>query len=140
MTRARFDRLVIASNRLPVSVSITDGAVALDPSSGGLVAALRTTTDPHLWVGWPGAAIPSELEQTVTTALAGEGCAPVFLTADEERDFYGLMCNDALWPLFHYFIDRFRFHDEAWRSYVAVNERFAERIAASCAPRTPRSV
>jgi trehalose 6-phosphate synthase/phosphatase len=134
VTRARFDRLVIASNRLPVSVSIVDEAVALEPSSGGLVAALRTTTDPHLWVGWPGAVIPSELEQPVTTALAGEGCAPVFLTADEERDFYGLMCNDALWPLFHYFIGRFRFRDDAWRSYVAVNERFAERIAAACAP------
>ena len=125
--------LVIASNRLPVTVSTEGGTVALEPSSGGLVAALRGTADEHLWVGWPGAVVPEELEGPVTDALAGERCLPVFLGPDEERDFYGGMCNDALWPLFHYFVDRFRFSADAWRSYVAVNERFAESIARTCA-------
>ena len=134
MARTKFDGLVIASNRLPVVVSLEDDTVGLEPSSGGLVAALRATAEPNLWVGWPGRVIPDEHERFVVDALAAEGCLPVFLAADEERDFYELMCNDALWPLFHYFVDRFRFTDEAWRSYVEINERFADTIAEASAP------
>jgi trehalose 6-phosphate synthase/phosphatase len=132
--RAGFEGLVIASNRLPFVVSVEGDTVELEPSSGGLVAALRATREPHLWVGWPGAAFPAEQEGAVADRLAAESCRPVFLSADEERDFYGLMCNDALWPLFHYFVDRFRFTDTAWRSYIEVNERFADTIAAASAP------
>ena len=134
MPRTRFDGLLIASNRLPFVVSSEDGKVGLEPSSGGLVAALRATTEPHLWVGWPGTVVPGELEGPVTDALAGENCLPVFLSAVEERGFYEQTCNNALWPLFHYFVDRFRFSDEAWRSYVEVNERFAETLAEVSAP------
>ncbi len=133
MAQTKFDGLFIASNRLPAVVSLTGGKVGLEPSSGGLVAALRATTEPHLWVGWPGTAVPGELERPVTAALEAEGCHPVFLSADEERSFYGRMCNDALWPLFHYFVDRFRFTGEDWRSYVAVNERFADTISEAAA-------
>ena len=134
LASARFDGLVIASNRLPVVVSVSDGEVALDPSSGGLVAALRANPQPHLWVGWPGTVVPEELEQSVREALAVESCLPVFLSDDDERDFYDRICNGALWPLFHYFVDRFGFTDQAWRTYVAVNERFADTIAELSAP------
>jgi len=134
MTRTRFDGLLIASNRLPVTVSTEGGAVGLETSTGGLVAALRSTSEPHLWVGWPGTVVPAELEAPVTDALAEQGCRPVFLSADEEQSFYDRMCNDALWPLFHYFVDRFRFDDEAWQSYVAVNERFADTLAEVAGP------
>ena len=134
MTRTTFDGLFIASNRLPSVVSLDGDRVSLESSTGGLVAALRTTSEPHLWVGWPGRVIPDELEGPVTEALAAESCRPVFLTAHEERNFYERMCNDALWPLFHYFVDRFRFTEAAWRSYVEVNERFAATIAEAAAP------
>ena len=134
MAQTSFDGLIIASNRLPVVVSTEGAKVALETSSGGLAAALRATPEPHLWIGWPGAVVPDELEAAVSRALAAESCRAVFLSAAEERNFYERMCNDALWPLFHYFVDRFRFTDEAWQSYVAVNERFAETIAAAAAP------
>ncbi len=134
MTRTRFDGLFIASNRLPFVVTLEGRKVELESSSGGLVAALRTAAEPHLWVGWPGSVIPRELERPVTDALAAESCRPVFLSAAEEHDFYDRMCNDALWPLFHYFVDRFRFTEAAWRSYVEVNERFADTIAEAAAP------
>ena len=81
--KPRFDGLVLASNRLPVVVSVDDDGLTLEPSSGGLVAALSTTSEPHLWVGWPGAVVPVELERSVTDALAEESCVPVFLSAAE---------------------------------------------------------
>ena len=131
---SRFDGLLIASNRLPVIVSLNDGQVVLEPSAGGLVAALRANPEPHLWVGWPGTVVPAELEGSVRDALAAHGCQPVFLSERDERDFYERTCNGALWPLFHYFVDRFGFTDEAWRTYVAVNERFADTLAELAAP------
>jgi trehalose 6-phosphate synthase/phosphatase len=86
------------------------------------------------WIGWPGAVVPSELESKVKRRLASENLYPVFLSGDEEEDFYGRVCNDTLWPLFHYFADRLRITPEAWERYVQVNERFADAILEHCEP------
>ena len=52
----------------------------------------------------------------------------------EEEDFYNRVCNDTLWPLFHYFSDRLRITPEAWERYVEVNERFADVIVGHAEP------
>ena len=134
---ARASELLITSNRLPVSVALDGDEPSLTPSSGGLVAGLRTTALGRLWIGWPGATVPGRLEGRVAEALAAESCRPVFLSTEEERNFYDVMCNDGLWPLFHYFVDRFEFSDRAWQSYVEVNERFADAVAEA-SPRGAR--
>jgi trehalose 6-phosphate synthase/phosphatase len=105
-------------------------------SVGGLAAALRAVRGDSVWIGWPGAVIPDSLERDVAKRLAEENLVPVFLTADEEEDFYGRVCNDTLWPLFHYFGDRLRITPEAWERYVQVNERFADAILEHCGPDT----
>lgn len=124
--------LVIASNRLPVSLSLDDGELTSEPAAGGLATALRGVRGAHQWVGWPGTFVPAEREDEVTTTLTADGLSPVFLTADEEEDFYGRTCNDAIWPLFHYLPDRFQFSQSAWERYVEVNERFADTIVEHC--------
>jgi trehalose 6-phosphate synthase/phosphatase len=63
--------LVIASNRLPVSVSVDDNEILLEPSSGGLVSALRGMREEHDWVGWPGTVVPEHLQVLVLSELAG---------------------------------------------------------------------
>ncbi len=127
--------LVIASNRLPVTVELDDdGEVSVSPSAGGLVSALRGLSQPHVWVGWPGRAVPESAESVVSALLDDEGSLPVFLTEAEAEGHYLRMCNETLWPLFHYFIGGLRFSDEAWASYVAVNERFADTIAGIAEP------
>ena len=103
-------------------------------SSGGLSAALAAFRGDAAWVGWPGAVVPTALQKRVRTRLAKDHLHPVFLSAEEEEDFYGKVCNDTLWPLFHYFSDRLRITPEAWARYVEVNERFAETIIANCEP------
>ncbi len=127
--------LVIASNRLPLTLTVAGGDLGVEPSSGGLVAALGGAELAHTWIGWAGTSVPPELEGEATRLLADEGCVPVFLSAQEEEEFYGEICNDALWPLFHYFVDRLRWRADAWSTYVEVNERFAEAIAREAAPR-----
>ncbi|HJU47801.1 MAG TPA: bifunctional alpha,alpha-trehalose-phosphate synthase (UDP-forming)/trehalose-phosphatase, partial [Gaiellaceae bacterium] len=125
--------VVIASNRLPVRLVEEDGGFRFEPSAGGLVSSLRGV-DVRAWVGWPGAPVPDESRRQVAARLAKDGLHPVFLTQDEVDDFYGRICNDTLWPLFHYFSDRLRITEEAWERYVEVNERFAEAILALVGP------
>jgi trehalose 6-phosphate synthase/phosphatase len=127
--------LVIASNRLPVTLRLGGDEIGVDRSSGGLVSALRGVRRSQLWVGWPGTTVPAELEPLVTTRLEEEGCEPVFLTEAEEEDFYGRICNDTLWPLLHYFVERMRYTREAWATYELVNERFAEVLARVSPPK-----
>jgi trehalose 6-phosphate synthase/phosphatase len=103
-------------------------------SSGGLATALQAVRGDAAWVGWPGTVVPAALEKRVTQRLARDHLYPVLLTAGEEQDFYNRVCNDTLWPLFHYFSDRLRITPEAWQSYVEVNERFADAILAHCTP------
>ncbi len=128
--------LVIASNRLPVRFTITGSRFEMTEASGGLAAALRAVRGDAVWVGWPGTVVPHVLEPEVTSELGTENLVPVFLTAREEEDFYGRVCNDTLWPLFHYFGDRLRITPEAWLRYVQVNERFADAILARCGAET----
>jgi trehalose 6-phosphate synthase/phosphatase len=108
--------------------------VQVQRSSGGLSAALAAFRGDATWVGWPGAVVPAALQKRVRTRLAKDHLYPVFLSAEEEEDFYGKVCNETLWPLFHYFSDRLRITPEAWARYVEVNERFAETILANCEP------
>ncbi len=113
---------------------MVDGRVELEHSPGGLAAALRGVRTPRTWVGWPGAVVPEEHQGRLARTLARERLHPVFLSAEEEEGFYGRICNDCIWPLFHYLPDRFRFDHEAWQRYVDVNDRFAAVIAELCAP------
>ncbi|MGH3126649.1 MAG: alpha,alpha-trehalose-phosphate synthase (UDP-forming), partial [Gaiellaceae bacterium] len=103
-------------------------------SSGGLATALQAVRGDATWVGWPGTVVPPALEKRVAQRLARDHLYPVLLSPDDEEDFYNRVCNDTLWPLFHYFSDRLRITPEAWQRYVEVNERFAETIFAHCEP------
>jgi len=105
-------------------------------SSGGLATALQAVRGDAAWVGWPGAVVPPAFQNRVAQRLARDHLYPVLLSPDEEEDFYNRVCNDTLWPLFHYFSDRLRITPEAWQRYVEVNERFAETILAHCEPDT----
>jgi trehalose 6-phosphate synthase/phosphatase len=123
--------LLLVSNRLPVRVTLGEGYVGAAPSAGGLVAALAGVDGAAGWIGWPGGPVPADRQHDVADALSSQGLRPVFLDAEEERDFYGRICNDTLWPLFHYFPHRLRITGDAWGCYRRVNRRFARAIAAS---------
>jgi trehalose 6-phosphate synthase/phosphatase len=126
--------LLIASNRLPVRFTVTGDEFQLEASPGGLASALRAVRGDSVWIGWPGAVVPEHVQPEATEELAAENLVPIFLTAEEEEDFYGRVCNDTLWPLLHYFGDRLRLTPEAWQRYVNVNERFADAILERAGP------
>jgi trehalose 6-phosphate synthase len=46
----------------------------------------------------------------------------------EHELFYLGFCNSVLWPLFHYFVDGFRYADGSYEMYLQVNRRFADEL------------
>ncbi|WP_438034732.1 bifunctional alpha,alpha-trehalose-phosphate synthase (UDP-forming)/trehalose-phosphatase [Sorangium sp. So ce204] len=132
-------RLLIVSNRLPVTVHADQGDVSVVPSAGGLVTALRGPHERHggLWLGWPGdlARLTEEQRRDVEDRLEQLGAVPVHLTSAEVSRYYDGFSNSVLWPLFHYLVEKLHLdarHD--WESYREVNERFAEAIVARYRP------
>jgi len=132
-------RLVIVSNRLPVSLVEEDGVWSAAPSSGGLVTALRAVLRDRggHWIGWPGA-VESPPEQTELLAQAsresGFRLHPVGMSEDEMQKFYVGFSNEVIWPLFHDLVGRCRFEPSYWRTYCDVNGRFAEVVANQTSP------
>ena len=131
-------RLIIVSNRLPLSVIREGGEVRLEQSAGGLATGLA---GPHermggLWVGWPGAteALSGEERARIARQLTQRRTVPVWLDPEDVRRFYEGFSNGVLWPLFHYLIDRIPLHVQDWDAYERVNRRFAEAVAAHHRP------
>lgn len=132
------NRLLIASNRLPITARVEGNEISLDPSTGGLVTGLR---GPHersegLWIGWPGELprLDPQRRGDLERRLAELRCVPVYLTRREIRDYYEQIANGALWPVFHYSIDRLPWHPRGWDTFREVNERFAQAIAQQYLP------
>ena len=131
-------RLLIVSNRLPVTVRVAGGSVTVEPSTGGLATGLK---GPHermggLWIGWPGGidAVPPADRDGVERRLAEMKLVPVPLTADEVARYYEGYSNGVLWPVFHYFSSRVPLQVRDFDAYEAVNARFADAIAARYEP------
>lgn len=120
---------VVASNRLPVDRVIDpDGTARWANSPGGLVTALEPVMRANngAWVGWAG--LPDL--QLDPFESDGINIVPVPLSVDDIRMYYEGFSNDTLWPLYHDVISHPQFHREWWDSYVQVNRRFADAVAA----------
>lgn len=125
------DRLVIVSNRLPVTIERTPEGVAVNPSSGGLVAALLPLFEATggVWIGWPGADYAPDIQSALNTRCAPDSSfEPVFLTPPEMAHFYNGCCNEIVWPLFHDLQSRCNFNPLHWSVYRDVNEKFADAV------------
>ncbi|WP_242343335.1 bifunctional alpha,alpha-trehalose-phosphate synthase (UDP-forming)/trehalose-phosphatase [Anaeromyxobacter terrae] len=131
-------RLLIVSNRLPVTVKAEDGAVSVTPSTGGLATGMSS---PHerlggLWIGWPGdlTGLGADGRAEVERRLSELRLAPVSLSPDEVARYYEGYSNGVLWPLFHYSVARLPQEVRDFDVYEAVNARFADAVAAHHRP------
>jgi trehalose 6-phosphate synthase/phosphatase len=131
-------RLVIASNRLPITAEIVDGDVVLTEASGGLATGLRSWHERSagVWIGWPGltSRLSTRQRAALDRQLETRRIVPVHLTRHEVRRYYDDFSNGVLWPVFHYLLDRLPLGPSTWDSYRSVNERFAEQIAHAHQP------
>lgn len=131
-------RLIIVSNRLPVTVRRTNEGVTVERSSGGLATGM---TGPHesrkgLWIGWPGdmTDLSNAEQQEVDRQLAEHRLVPIALSVDEVNRYYENYSNAVLWPLFHYFTSRLPLIVDDFGVYERVNARFADAVATQYQP------
>mmetsp|Transcript_38033 Transcript_38033/g.109383 ORF Transcript_38033/g.109383 Transcript_38033/m.109383 type:complete len:1001 (+) Transcript_38033:176-3178(+) len=131
-------RVLVVSNRLPVTIfpDREPGDGDISNSSGGLVSALRSVVNDYeqvVWIGWPGAFIAEESEQRRWEARLHEESTsikmvPVWISKEDEEEFYNGFANASLWPLLHWMIPYARFK-KAWaEGYRRVNQHFADVI------------
>jgi trehalose 6-phosphate synthase/phosphatase len=138
-------RLVVVSNRLPFTVSFSEGLPQFNISSGGLSTGLASylrqsvavaaNRPDYFWLGWPGGGVAPEHEAMVRKyALEQFKSCPVFLPEESMEHFYHGFCNKTIWPLFHYFPSLTRYEEEYWQEYRKVNCIFGEEVVNALRP------
>ncbi len=129
------------ANRLPVTAEIRkNGRPSFRPSVGGLATGMSSLAGRYasVWLGYSG--IPQNGTARHDAAAIEETLARKYLSyevplSQREIDlYYNGFSNKTLWPLFHYFPLMASFDEESWKCYVAVNNRFYERLQAIYEP------
>ncbi|GAA3518512.1 bifunctional alpha,alpha-trehalose-phosphate synthase (UDP-forming)/trehalose-phosphatase [Aquimarina addita] len=126
-------KTIIISNRLPLQLEINNNSITAIPSVGGLATGMKSvhSGSDSIWVGWSGLTdenLDSKSEILVKNALKKHQCVGVSLTEAEVDGFYYGFSNNALWPLFHYFMEYTSFEKETWETYQSVNQKFADVV------------
>ena len=132
-------RLLIVSNRLPITILQQGSEYITQDSVGGLATGLGSiyTKRDSLWIGWPGIILDKiTLADTekISRILEKKQCTPVFLTAYEYEHYYNELCNNAIWPLFHTFYQYVHYNPSDWETYVQVNQKFCETVCSVARP------
>ncbi len=132
----RQNRLIVVSNRLPMSLTQeADEHWTAKPSSGGLVSAMMPVLRRQggVWIGWPGTVDASreQVAPALEQAARETRCSfePVMLTQEEVEGFYHGFSNEVIWPLFHDLFTNCNFDPSYWHCYERVNHKFAEAVA-----------
>ncbi|OAV90072.1 hypothetical protein PTTG_07961 [Puccinia triticina 1-1 BBBD Race 1] len=150
---ANASRLIVVSNRLPITITSHLADAHLDDrpggppaqetddaknpfsfamSSGGLVSALSGCKKQMTfsWIGWPGLDVRAPAHKTfIAQRLKDEySCKPVWLSDDLADKHYNGFSNSILWPLFHYHPGEMNFVEAHWEAYKEANMTFAHVV------------
>ena len=133
-----FQRLLIVSNRLPVTARVDAGSVHFAEASGGLATGLRSWHERSggVWIGWPGdvAGYTDAEREAIEQQLVVRRIEPVYLSADDAERYYDGFCNRVLWPLFHYLVDRVPVDATGWDAYRQANRKFVDAVLSVYRP------
>jgi trehalose 6-phosphate synthase len=98
----------------------------------GLLAALRHTGG--VWFGWSGETSETPAKEPETLTRGNIRFATIDLKPADFDGYYNGYCNGTLWPLFHYFPDRFTHEQRHCEAYQAVNAQFARQLMQVLGP------
>ncbi len=128
-------RLIVVSNREPYMHQRQEGQVIVHRPPGGLAIAL----DPVLracggtWIAHGAGSADRESADDLGRVKVPPdrprySLRRVWLSKEEEENYYDGLANRSLWPLCHVAYTRPHFRREFWEAYVAVNQKFAQVV------------
>ena len=132
-------RLLVVSNRLPLTLRRAGSGWRSEPSTGGLATALAPVLKRTrgLWVGWPGDLSErsgADRGQVLREWEERHGYVGVEIPAGVVQRFYQGYANGTLWPLFHQFPSRLEFDPKDWEAYIEANRIFRDAVLARLRP------
>jgi trehalose 6-phosphate synthase/phosphatase len=132
-------RVIVVSNRLPVSLKRGGTLWHSKATAGGLATAMHPILQGTngIWIGWSGDT--SETSDESRNAILKDWADKyryfaIDLDHETAQGFYEGIANQALWPLFHHFPSLLRFEPEHWKAYVRANEIFRDEILKHLRP------
>ncbi|CAO3643716.1 unnamed protein product [Cunninghamella blakesleeana] len=102
------------------------------------IHSVRNRLNKISWVGTLGTCsmdhLSNNTKQDITDTLISKYHSYPIIPSDRVFDgHYNRYCKQTLWPYFHYVvqddIQNKSYHDDSWRSYIEVNQQFANTIA-----------
>jgi trehalose 6-phosphate synthase len=130
--------LLVVSNRQPYRHEFDDGEFAVDRPAGGLTAGLDAAmrSVDGTWIAWGDGDADAEVVDGANRvavppdADAGQyDLERVWLSEDQEHDYYYGFSNRVLWPICHSALTEVVGKGRYWDHYRQVNELFAETVA-----------
>jgi len=125
-------KIIIVSNRLPITISKRKDELKIEQSPGGLATCLRAIQEEEkaIFVGWPGywPANDKEKKSIENDLINNYKSYPVFISPAEIGKYYYGFANRTLWPLFHYFSTYCAYEESEWIAYKRVNEKFFQKV------------
>ena len=136
--------VLVVANREPYIHNHGEAGIELQTPASGLVSAVepvmracrgtwiahgsgtadRETVDEHDRLAVP----PDDPEYTLRR---------IWISEEEQDGYYYGLANEGLWPLCHIAFTRPVFRQSDWHTYRAVNERFADAVAAEARTSSP---
>jgi len=125
-------KIIIVSNRLPVTISKRKDELKIQQSPGGLATCLRAIQEEEkaIFVGWPGYWPINDKEKRLieNDLINNYKSYPIFISPAEIGKYYYGFANRTLWPLFHYFSTYCAYEESEWIAYKRVNEKFFQKV------------
>jgi trehalose 6-phosphate synthase/phosphatase len=132
-------RLIVVSNRLPLTIRRLKDGWRAEHSSGGLATAMNPILKRTggIWVGWPGEAPETpdaERQRLLDEWAEREGYVTTDLPQETASRYYEGYSNQTLWPLFHHFPMYVKYDPLDWLAYTEANQRFCETVIKHARP------
>jgi trehalose 6-phosphate synthase/phosphatase len=133
------NRLIVVSNRLPLTLRKTETGWSTEKSSGGLASAMTPLLRKGCgeWIGWAGDGANGERDERRAILQGWEEsdrCIAIDLPAEIATRFYEGYANQTLWPVFHYLLSQLKFDPQDWDAYIEANRIFCKAVVERYRP------
>ncbi len=128
-------KVIVVSNRLPVSIIEQADKVSLKRSIGGLATAMGSLTGryPMLWIGWGGVAHSLSKDQ-LSRLRFPDSLVPIAISTRLLSRYYDRIANGILWPMLHGLRPSTLSQEADWHATNKVVSRFADAIQQNLEP------